>query len=231
MPFTRIQAVNRILRAGGGSPVNSLGTGSDASNLAEASLVDAIKSIQVEAQVFNTVRTTLIPNIDKKIPVDSSVIALDGRSAVSSDAKVSTSSTAGNGINVGAAGGSASAAIAQADITVRSGFVYDLANNTDEFSKSVLAWVTNEFRFEDCPSHVQEYAITIAAREYQMEHQGDPLAEARLASKEEQARQVYNRIEVQQADANHFTRATNTTLLAVGGRHRRHTPNSVIPGS
>ena len=32
MPFTKLQAVNRILRRGGNSPVSALGTGSDSAN-------------------------------------------------------------------------------------------------------------------------------------------------------------------------------------------------------
>ena len=61
-----------------------------------------------------------------------------------------------------------------------------------------------------------------------MEHQGDQVSDNMLALKENTARTTYNRIETLQADANHFKRMRNTTLLTVGSRQRRAT-HSVIP--
>lgn len=232
MPFTQLQAVNRILRRGGSSPVSALGTGSDSANTALQTLDDAIRSLQIQTQVFNTVRATLIPNGSNKIPVGSGWIAVDGRAETSDDPQTTTTNTIpNNGINVGAAGGGVGVADEDLNITIRAGFIYNLRDDTNLFTKNILVWITKEFVYDDCPSHVQEYATAMAIREFQDIQLGDPVTDASLARKEEEARQEYNRRETLQADANHFKRFGNTTLLTVGARRVRQAPNSVIPGS
>lgn len=146
--FTKLMAVNRILRGNKEDPVNSLDdTGINPAKVAEAVLDEASFKIQSEGHQYNTTIRELFPDgATNEIIVDDSVITVSGQ---------------------GKDGGRS--------LVKRQGKLYD--NNRDTFSfediESVCVQIIYSLDFEDLPPSERISVTDQAAWEYQQVTNGD----------------------------------------------------------
>lgn len=163
--WTKLQAVNRILRDGGEHPVNTLASTSGDSMMAEATLDEVTYEHQVQGLACNTEELTLEPDSSGKIAVPEN--ALHVQSLACSDVHDLGSNTGVTDFN-------------DDMIVERGGFLYNVPNNTDIFTDAVRVRVVLALAFEDLP-YAQQLAITTeASRRYQMQNQGSPQQDAML---------------------------------------------------
>ena len=146
--LSKLQAVNRMLRAASELPVNSLDTsGVSDTDVAISILEERSISLQIEGKYWNTETQTLLPDLDGKIALASNVL---------------------NVIPVNE--------WANRNITMRAGFAYDIDENSNVFSDDtdgIDFQVVYNLPFADIPTYAQFLIADSAAREYQARVVGD----------------------------------------------------------
>lgn len=150
-------AVNLMLAAAGEQKVNTLvDDGVNDTDFAQQILNEVILETVADGWDFNVVKVTLYPDSNNKITVSKNYLRVDAA-----------------GEDWGRR------------LSVRDGFLYDLDNNTDQFTDvSVELKITQNIDFEDFPSALRFYIARAAARIYQMQTVGDPQVDRKLAEDE-----------------------------------------------
>lgn len=172
MAFTKLDAVNRMLRAAGEQPVSTLV--SDSTNdvdIAVQVLDEATMQVLGQGIPENTVKLTLTPTTDGFVYLPSTVLYADA----------DPDDTTWRDRNV----------------NQRGNRLFDNDNNTFVFTtETVKVTVKQMLEFNDLPLHTQMYIADMAARQYQMDTKGDPDVDARLAQRvlESQAAQRINEL-------------------------------------
>ncbi len=149
-------AVNLMLAAAGEQKVSTLiDDGVNDTDFAQQILNEKILEVVSDGWDFNVVKLTLSPDNSNKITVSTNYLRVD------------------------AAGDDYGRRFA-----VRNNFLYDLDDNTDQFTADVEVKVVQNISFEDFPSPLRFYIARAAARTYQMQTVGDPQIDQILAQEE-----------------------------------------------
>lgn len=151
--MNKLDAVNAVLRRLGLTPVSSLDTGGNSTQAqAERYLDDADTSCQARGWHFNTRRgVTLTRNGSGKIAVPASTYRID---------------TDGDCKNL--------------DVSVVGGFLYDLENNTDVWTRDLVVTYVARASFTDLPQTFADYVISEAAYLYNRAHKANPAIDGAL---------------------------------------------------
>lgn len=146
--LTKIEAVNRILKASGKSPVSTLGgTDTSAAILAEQELDTSCRRIQAQGLSYNTVVKEYTPDSNGRISLPSNTLSADGARRHR-----------------------------ERNVTVRGGsspYLYDMEDDTAVFTDPMWLRVVRQLDFEDMPDADQEWATDSAAVIYQANNVGD----------------------------------------------------------
>lgn len=185
---TRLEAVNIMLSVLGESPVNSLSGNSSASvAMAEAILDETDKEMQLEGWHFNTeTDVELAPDVNGNINVPSNVVRID------------TAESQGG----------------TADVTVRSGKVYDKTEKTDVFTGSMKFECVYLLAFTDLPEAARHYVIVRAARKLQDRLLGAQEHHAYNMRDEQQARARLQDFEGETGDYTIFDNGDTARVIA-----------------
>ena len=195
--MTKLDAVNEILAAIGEDPVNSLDSGLPDADRAEQALDRVVRQALTRGWWFNVEEGyTFYPNVDDKIELPAEVASVTG------DQK-----DAGR------------------MFTIRNGFLYDMDEHTDEFSKEVSVRVTWELPWTDLPSVFRDYATIKAARHFQDNQLGSQKHHQYYTQDEAQAYALLVEQDVIQDPAN-MNRDSYSALDITG---RFHNPSKYIP--
>lgn len=153
--MTTLQAVNRMLRGAGESPVSTIvDDGVNDVSLAVSILEETNQMIQIDRQSFNTEETTLSPDNDGNIYINSDTLFIDTRDT------------------------DANTCIAVRGSPPR---LYNLNENTYVWENDLKVKISILVPFEDVPTPTQYEICDAAARVYQMQTLGDPNQDAILA--------------------------------------------------
>jgi len=139
---TELEAINQMLSVIGETPINTLTSDTlpqDAS-IAVNVLEESNKAIQSEGWHFNTEVLTLTPDVLKNIIVPSGTLSIDTAKDETQD-------------------------INPVDLN---GKLYDLKNNTYEFSNSVKLEVISKRVWDQIPEPCKSYITRMASRKFQM---------------------------------------------------------------
>lgn len=148
--LTRLDAVNRILRANGEQPVSSLVTdGTNDTSIAEDVLDETLTQFTVE--FGEEVKVELTPTSAGKIVLASNILKLDGRDTD-----------------------------ANRRLSRRGSYLFDIDNNTDIFTAAVKLRVVYQQDFEDLDPAFQYMIVDEAALIYQADVKGDGEVDQRL---------------------------------------------------
>jgi len=148
--LTRLDAVNRILRSNGEQPVSSLVT--DGTN--DTSIAEAILDemlTQYAIEYGDEVQIELYPTTENKIVLAPGILRVDGRDTDR-----------------------------ERRLVRRGNYLYDIDNNTDQFTSSVKLRVIYEPVFTDLDPAFQYMITDQAAQMYQADVKGDPEVDQRL---------------------------------------------------
>lgn len=196
--FTRLLAVNRILRGAGEQPVSSLTEdGINDTAIAEAILDETTAEYQKDGLTVNTEYVTYTPDADGFIVLPINTLRADGQ--VDSD-----------------------------QYTVRGyqpKKLYDLENNTYVFTEDVDLILTQGLDFTELPIDIQFAIVDKAAMTYQMITVGDQGMHATLSQQALQSRITAKIADDSQGDYNLFDNP-RTNAYWMRKRTRRQNPNN-----
>lgn len=153
--WTKLQAVNRVLRGAGENPVNTLNSTSGDALMAEAILDEVNYEVQMPGLAQNSEQIEFTPNVDGEIQVDDAVLHIQCVDTQTNDVIVQRGSPAK---------------------------LYNVNNNSYDFSdfETLLCRVVYGLPYEELAFATQVYVADEAARRYQQVAQGDPQADAML---------------------------------------------------
>jgi hypothetical protein len=178
--WTKLQAVNRILRAGGENPVNTLASTSGDALMAEAILDEVNLEVQMVGTVTNSEEVDLTPDANGQIAVDDSILhvqPLDTDKLIVQRGRDPT-------------------------------LLYIVTDNTDNFTDvgitTLRARLVYGFEFEDLPFGLQLAIADEAARRYQMLVVGDTTMDGMLREIWTQSRAKARAQEIRSRAANIF---------------------------
>ena len=138
MSYTLIEAVNHVLIKGNETPITSLtNDSSSASTIARDFLEKERRFVLSEGLRFNTRTRTFSPDINSHITFGSNVIAIDGHGVNKSN-----------------------------KYTLVNGRVFDIEDQTDEFTSSIELKVLYDYDFDQMPVWVQWRIMTEAAYKF-----------------------------------------------------------------
>ena len=156
--LSKLDAVNRILRAAGEYPVSTLAvTGSNDVTMAVQTLDETTMHVQLGGLNCNTVETEVLPNSTGRILVEDTVISVD---TIGTDASRNIVQRGRNPT-----------------------YLFDVDNNTDIFDigTPVKVRIVSNLPFESLPTAEQFQVTDYAARMYQMATVGE-IAQDKLLS-------------------------------------------------
>lgn len=163
VPTTELEAINKMLRGIGESPVNSLGGASNADvDLAQQTLLEVSRAVQSEGFAFNTeYNYTLSRNQDSEIPVPANTLRVDAD---------------GSGY----------------DVVLRAGKLYDRTNSRYTFpnTASLKVQIIVALPFEELPECARYYIMVRAAREFQGDSVGSDTLDGFKKRDEARARAI-----------------------------------------
>ena len=169
--LTKLEAVNRILRAAGEYPTSSLtATGSNDTLMAETVLDEQTLYVNMEGAVANTIYTTMTPDTNGNIIVPDNLLHVE----TYSDDMSMVLSTRGSSPT----------------------YLYNVEKNTTTFTESIKVQQVVRLDFEDLPTQTQFAVTDQAARMYQMTSVGDAGQDQLLAQQE-----MLSNARMKQADA------------------------------
>lgn len=174
--LTKLDAVNRILRAAGEYPVSTL-AGSDINDttLAESVLDEVSLKIQLQNVDFNYVQRTLSPDADGHIYLPDGTLGCEGA-----------------GADFGRR------------LTLKGLQLYDLDNDTGVFDADVVCRVRYKLLFEELETPYQFWIADVAAVEYHNQTVGDPQANQVLVGIASESRRHARAHEIRSRQANMF---------------------------
>lgn len=164
--LTKLEAVNRILRAASESPVNSLVSTETNDVTAAVNTLDQVsRQVQLEGFIFNSERQTLKPDAAGTVYLPRNTLRV-----------------------------SADPLGAQYDLTLvaRGNRLFNAGDSTFAFSGPVDVALVVELEFEDLPPDMQFEIVDLAAVEYQADVLGSDQVDRRLQNRAELSR-VRNR--------------------------------------
>lgn len=175
-PLTLLDAINEIIGAMGEAPVDTLEDNENVDVMNAKRMLEAgIKRVQSEGWTFNTIRNFVL------IPDESSKKILwdDSILMIQFDDK--------------------------RIVRKRSGFLYDVTNNTDQFDAPLEAKVIQLVPFEEMPQAFRQYITVQVARHFVARYLGDPTIMQELQAEEAQARMVMMETEITLEQSNILT--------------------------
>lgn len=182
--FTRLDAVNRMLRAAGEAPVNSLSDdGLNDTSIAEDLLDET--SIEVQLEGFLANRQIEVRNID-------------------SEGKIRLPE---NCLRVESAGEQGGRILSMRGSTPP--LLWDNDNNTDVFTESMELQMILGLEFTDLPPDMQFYVVDNAAQLYQAVTLGDKNVDGVLGAVAAQSRMRARANDIRARKLNIFTRTRN----------------------
>lgn len=157
--WTKLIAVNRMLRAGGENPVNTLASVSGDSLIAEAILDEVNAEYQLRGIAANSENVTLIADGGGKIAIGNEVLHVE---------QIQDETGTSNKFDKW--------------IVQRGGFLYNVTDNTDTFDvgEEIRVKKVIGLNYEELPFADQVAIADESARRYQMVVQGDPSVDAML---------------------------------------------------
>lgn len=193
--LSKLDAVNRILRASGEYPVSTLAvTGSNDVTLAIQTLDEVSLQCQMTGLNCNTVTKTLLPDIDGRILIPDDTLSID---TVGTDL----------GRNVVQRGRAPT-------------YLFDVDNNTDIFTVGTPLNVrmTISLDFEALPTAEQFEVTDFAARMYQMATVGEMAQDKLLQEIAFMSRARSRAADMRSRDVNAFTSNTKSSWPNIGAR-------------
>lgn len=173
--MTKLEAINRMLRAAGEYPVSTIdGGGVNDTILAVQTLDEQVMYACSEKNYWNCVVHTLIPDADGLIKVDDRTIAVD---ATDRSFHLQTRGRTPT-------------------------FLYNVGTNTDKFTKPIEVMQQLLVDFEALPTATQFEACDTACRYYQMATVGDVAQDRVLTQQMLQSRGLAKAADARQRDAN-----------------------------
>ena len=171
-PTTLLEAVNTLLEIIGEPPVNTIpNSGMSDARIAKDSIHRASREIQLEGpRCSSRYNVELFPEADTKY------------------IKVPV-----NTLNVAAVD-------TYEDIVLRGARLFDRANDTYAFDKSVKVNLTQFLAFEELPEHVRFYVTLLAGRQFQKRSLGADTLDRYTQEDEAKARALYRRREFSNDD-------------------------------
>jgi hypothetical protein len=142
----KLGAVNLMLSASGETKVSTLvDDGINDTDVAQQVLDEIIIEVLSDGWYFNTVKKTLSPDTTGRIAISDNYLRVEG---------------GGNDY--------------RRQLTVRDKYLYDLDNDTDQFTLPVELRVITNLDFTNIPSAMRFYIARAAARVYQAQTKADP---------------------------------------------------------
>lgn len=193
--LSKLDAVNRILRASGEYPVSTLAvTGSNDVTLAIQTLDEVAIQVQMTGLNCNTVTKDYLPDINGRIYIPDDTLAVD---------------TIGNdyGRNLVQRGRTPT-------------YLFDVDNNTDVFTigTPVHVKITTSLEFESLPTAEQFEVVDMAARMYQMATVGETSQDKLLQEIAFMSRARSRAADIRSRDVSAFTSNTKSTWPYIGAR-------------
>jgi hypothetical protein len=186
----KLSAVNGVLRRLGLTPVAALDTGGISTQAQiERYIDDADKSCQARGWHFNT-----------RYNVE---LAQDGQGKIAVPANTYRIDT--DGLD------------SQTDVTVVGGFLFDIENNTDVFSRNLRVTYVAQTAFTDLPQTFADYVITEAAYNYNRSHKKDQALDGMLRDEAARRMTEVKREDDSRADVNVLNTAE---MIQLRGRPR-----------
>lgn len=172
--FSELDAVNHVLEAGGEAPVSSL-TDENASSIAviQRKLRAERLKLLSRGHSFNTTYPYKTPNTDGNILIGDEILSVDG---------------CGNNKYTA--------------YTVRNGKLYDVTNETDEFTEQVQLKIISDIDFEDIKTQTQYQLMATVAKSYQRQFQQDQVMDAELMEDEYEAEVIAAEEELRGSNVN-----------------------------
>lgn len=196
--LSKLDAVNRILRASGEYPVSTLTvTGSNDVVLAVQTLDEVAIQCQLTGLNCNTIIKTVLPDSSGKIYIPDNTLAID---TVETDF---------------------SRNLVQRGRTPT--YLFDVDNNTDvfEIGKEVYVKISVALEFEDLPTAEQFEITDTAARMYQMATVGEPQQDKLLQEMAFMSRLKSRAADMRSRDISAFTSNTKSAWPSIGARRIR----------
>jgi hypothetical protein len=193
--LSKLDAVNRILRASGEYPVSTLAvTGSNDVTLAIQTLDEVALQCQMTGLNCNTVEKEYLPDIDGHIFIPDDTLAID---TVGTD----------YGRNVVQRGRTPT-------------YLFDVDNNTDIFTVGtpLNVRITVSLSFESLPTAEQFEVVDQAARMYQMATVGEMAQDKLLQEIAFMSRAKSRAADMRSRDVSAFTSNTKSTWPSIGAR-------------
>lgn len=196
--LSKLDAVNRILRASGEYPVSTLTvTGSNDVVLAVQTLDEVAIQCQLTGLNCNTIIKTVLPDSSGKIYIPDNTLAID---TVETDF---------------------SRNLVQRGRTPT--YLFDVDNNTDvfEIGKEVYVKISVALGFEELPTAEQFEITDTAARMYQMATVGEPQQDKLLQEMAFMSRLKSRAADMRSRDISAFTSNTKSAWPSIGARRIR----------
>jgi hypothetical protein len=196
--LSKLDAVNRILRASGEYPVSTLAvTGSNDVTLAIQTLDEVALQCQMTGLNCNTVEKEYLPDIDGHIFIPDDTLAID---TVGTD----------YGRNVVQRGRTPT-------------YLFDVDNNTDIFTVGtpLNVRITVSLSFESLPTAEQFEVVDQAARMYQMATVGEMAQDKLLQEIAFMSRAKSRAADMRSRDVSAFTSNTKSTWPSIGARRNQ----------
>jgi hypothetical protein len=193
--LSKLDAVNRILRASGEYPVSTLSvTGSNDVTLAIQTLDEVTLQCQMTGLNCNTVEKEFLPDIDGRIFIPDDTLAID---TVGTD----------YGRNIVQRGRTPT-------------YLFDVDNNTDIFliGTPLNVRITVSLSFESLPTAEQFEVTDTAARMYQMATVGEMAQDKLLQEIAFMSRAKSRAADMRSRDVSAFTSNTKSTWPSIGAR-------------
>jgi len=183
--LSKLEAVNRMLRASGEQPVNSLTTVSGDALMAEQILDEVELEYQLTGQVFNTEETYLIPDSNGEIAVGTNILDID---TIDEHAHIFVTQRGNKLLWL---------------------HQYNMPKNTFDFSSLSLTSGLHVRRilrveFSDMPTTQQFAIVDEASRRYQMITMADNTTDGMLRQRAAQSRALARAADIRQRDASIF---------------------------
>lgn len=171
----KLDAVNRILRSAGEYPVSTIsGSGINDSILAIQTLDEQVMFCCSEGRYFNQTFSTILPDVDGRILVPDTTIAVDATD---------------RSIHVATRGKTPT-------------YLYNITDNTDVFTQSIDLMFLVLLDFEELPTAVQFEVCDTASRLYQMATVGEASMDQVLLQQQMHSRAISRAADIRQRDAN-----------------------------
>lgn len=192
--LSKLDAVNRILRASGEYPVSTLSvTGSNDVTMAVQTLDEMTMHVQLPGLNCNTVYTEVYPDSSGKILLSDNLISIDTRDV-------------DMGRNLVQRGRNPT-------------YLYDVDNDTDVFTigSAIKVRIVYNLGFEELPTAEQFMIVDAAARSYQMATVGDTAQDRILQEMSIMSRAMGRAADMRSLDGG-FTKNTKSAWPWIGAR-------------